>query len=155
MPSRVAYVGIRVPQPNFGRGGPRVVGVIRNGEKRTLTLADERYLHQESFEWGYDGGGPALLAQAILNDYLGIEVDLLVARNVHARSRRAPPVGVRTRRVQRRPVAQRSVRVLVARRSAGFAVAVGVRRRGARVGLAGSHGKQKSADDVGLTNLEL
>jgi hypothetical protein len=35
---------------------------------------------QESFEWGYDGGGPALLAQAILNDYLGIEVDLLVAR---------------------------------------------------------------------------
>ena len=45
-----------------------------------MTLADERYLHQESFEWGYDGGGPALLAQAILNDYLGIEVDLLVAR---------------------------------------------------------------------------
>jgi hypothetical protein len=57
-----------------------VVGVIRNGEKRTLALADDRYLHQESFEWGYDGGGPALLAQAILNDYLGIEVDLLVAR---------------------------------------------------------------------------
>ena len=49
-------------------------------EKRTLTLADERYLRQESFEWGYDGGGPALLSQAILNDYLGIEVDLLVAR---------------------------------------------------------------------------
>ena len=45
-----------------------------------LTLADERYLRQESFEWGYDGGGPALLAQAILNDYLGIEVDLFVAR---------------------------------------------------------------------------
>jgi hypothetical protein len=56
------------------------VGVIRNGEKRTLTLADERYLRQESFEWGYDGAGPALLAQAILNDYLGIEVDPLVAR---------------------------------------------------------------------------
>jgi len=56
------------------------VGVIRDGEKRTLMLADERYLRQESFEWGYDGGGPALLAQAILNDYLGIEVDLLVAR---------------------------------------------------------------------------
>ena len=56
------------------------MGVIRDGEKRTLTLADERYLRQENFEWGYDGGGPALLAQAILNDYLGIEVDLLVAR---------------------------------------------------------------------------
>jgi hypothetical protein len=56
------------------------VGVIRDGEKRTLTLADERYLRQENFEWGYDGGGPALLAQAILNDYLGIEIDLLVAR---------------------------------------------------------------------------
>ena len=56
------------------------MGVIRDGEKRTLTLADERYLRQENFEWGYDGGGPALLAQAILNDYLGIEIDLLVAR---------------------------------------------------------------------------
>jgi hypothetical protein len=54
--------------------------VIRNGEKRTLTLADERYLRQESFEWGYDGSGPALLAQAILNDWLGVEVDPLVAR---------------------------------------------------------------------------
>jgi Family of unknown function (DUF6166) len=80
MHSRVAYVGIRGPQPGYGHGGPRVVGVVRDGEKRTLTLADERYLRQESFEWGYDGGGPALLAQAILNDYLGIEVDLLVAR---------------------------------------------------------------------------
>lgn len=56
------------------------MGVVRDGEKRTLTLADERYLRQESFEWGYDGGGPALLAQAILNDFLGIDVDLLVAR---------------------------------------------------------------------------
>jgi Family of unknown function (DUF6166) len=76
----LAYVGIRGPQPDYGHGGPRVVGVIRNGEKRTLTLADERYLRQESFEWGYDGGGPALLAQAILNDFLGVEVDTLVAR---------------------------------------------------------------------------
>jgi hypothetical protein len=80
MPSNVAYVGIRGPQPGYGHGGPRVVGVIRDGEKRTLALADDRYLRQESFEWGYDGGGPALLAQAILNDYLGIEVDVLVAR---------------------------------------------------------------------------
>jgi hypothetical protein len=80
MASNVAYVGIRGPQPGYGHGGPRVVGVIRNGERRTLTLADERYLHQESFEWGYDGAGPALLARAILNDYLGIEVDVLVAR---------------------------------------------------------------------------
>ena len=37
-------------------------------------------MRQDSFEWGYDGGGPAVLAQAILNDYLGIEVDLPVAR---------------------------------------------------------------------------
>ena len=80
MPGAVAYVGIRGPQPDYGHGGPRVVGVIRNGEKQTLTLADERYLHQESFEWGYEGAGPALLALAILNDYLGIEVDVLVAR---------------------------------------------------------------------------
>ena len=80
MTSFVVYVGLRGPQPGYGHSGPRVVGVIRDGEKRTLTLADERYLHQESFEWGYDGGGPALLAQAILNDFLGINVDLLVAR---------------------------------------------------------------------------
>ena len=80
MPSTVVYVGIRGPQPDYGHGGPRVVGVIRNGEKRTLTLADKRYLRQESFEWGYDGAGPALLAHAILNDYLGVEVDPLVAR---------------------------------------------------------------------------
>jgi hypothetical protein len=80
MPGDVAYVGIRGPQPDYGHGGPRVVGVIRGGEKRTLTLADERYLRQESFEWGYEGAGPALLALAILNDYLGLEVDPLVAR---------------------------------------------------------------------------
>jgi hypothetical protein len=80
MSSSVAYVGIRGPQPHYGHSGPRVVGVIRDGEKRTLTLADERYLRQESFEWGYDGAGPALLAQAILNDFLGIEADVLVAR---------------------------------------------------------------------------
>jgi hypothetical protein len=80
MPSNLAYVGMRGPQPAYGHGGPRVVGVIRNGEKRALALADERYLHQESFEWGYDGAGPALLAQAILNDYLGVEADVLVAR---------------------------------------------------------------------------
>lgn len=80
MPSSVVYVGIRGPQPDYGHGGPRVVGVIRDGEKRTLTLADERYLRQESFEWGYDGSGPALLALAILGDYLGIGVDPLLAR---------------------------------------------------------------------------
>ena len=57
----VAYVGIRGPQPDYGHGGPRIVGVIRNGGKRTLTLADERNRHQESFEWGYEGAGPALL----------------------------------------------------------------------------------------------
>ncbi len=80
MPANVTYLGIRGPQPDYGHGGPRVVGVIRDGGKHTLTLADERYLHQESFEWGYDGAGPALLALAILNDYLGVEVDPLVAR---------------------------------------------------------------------------
>ncbi len=78
--SNVAYVGMRGPQPSYGHGGPRVVGVIRGGDKRTLVLDDERYLQQENFEWGYDGAGPALLATAILNDYLGIEVDPLVAR---------------------------------------------------------------------------
>jgi hypothetical protein len=79
---RIAYIGIRGPQPGYGHGGPRVVGVVRDGEKRTLTLADERYLQQASFEWGYDGAGPALLAQAILNDYLDVEVDPLLARTV-------------------------------------------------------------------------
>ena len=80
MPASIAYIGIRGQQPAYGHGGPRVVGVVRNGEKHALTLADERYLRQESFEWGYDGAGPALLALAILNDYLGLAADPLVAR---------------------------------------------------------------------------
>jgi hypothetical protein len=31
------------------------------------------------FEWGYEGAGPRRLAQAILNDFLGFNVDLIVA----------------------------------------------------------------------------
>jgi hypothetical protein len=30
------------------------------------------------FEWGYEGAGPRRLAQAILNDFLGFDVDLIV-----------------------------------------------------------------------------
>jgi Family of unknown function (DUF6166) len=128
----VAYVGIRGPQPGYGHGGPRIVGVVRDGEKRTLTLADERYLRQESFEWGYDGGGPALLAQAILNDYLGIEVDLLVARTFMREVIAQLPSDVRTRRARRRSVAERAACRLVARRGTCSAVVAGPRGRPAR-----------------------
>jgi Family of unknown function (DUF6166) len=76
----ITYVGLRGPQPGYGHGGPNVVGVIRDGRRTTLTLDDERFLSGD-FEWGYRGVGPSLLAQAILNDFLGISVDLGVARN--------------------------------------------------------------------------
>jgi hypothetical protein len=68
--------------PDMGTAGRASLASSENGEKRTLKLADERYLRQESVEWGSDGGGPALLPQAILNDFLATEVDLLVARTV-------------------------------------------------------------------------
>jgi hypothetical protein len=73
MRSSVTYVGLRGPQPNYGHGGPIVVGVIRDGDRNNLELNDDRLINA-GFEWGYQGAAPRRLAQAILNDFLGFEV---------------------------------------------------------------------------------
>jgi Family of unknown function (DUF6166) len=65
-------------EPDHGHGGPNVVGVIRDGQRSNLELRDER-LVDAGFEWGYHGAGPRRLAQAILNDFLRFDVDLVVA----------------------------------------------------------------------------
>jgi hypothetical protein len=74
----VCYIGLRGRQPDYGHGGPSVVGVHRNGQRANLVLRDDRLVEAE-FEWGYDGAGPRRLSQAILNDFLGFNVDLIVA----------------------------------------------------------------------------
>jgi Family of unknown function (DUF6166) len=78
LPAQVCYIGLRGPQPVHGHGGPSVVGVHRDGERSNLVLRDARHIDAE-FEWGYEGAGPRRLAQAILNDFLGFEVDLIVS----------------------------------------------------------------------------
>jgi hypothetical protein len=76
MPSQEGtYVGLRGAQPGYGHGGPVVVGVCRDGERRSLTHDDPRLIEAE-FEWGYEGACPRRLAQVILNDFLGFNVDL-------------------------------------------------------------------------------
>jgi hypothetical protein len=74
----ICYIGLRGKQPSYGHGGPNVVGVHRNGQRANLVLRDDRLINAE-FEWGYEGAGPRRLAQAILNDFLGVNVDLRVA----------------------------------------------------------------------------
>lgn len=66
---KVTYVGIRGETPGHGHGGPLVVGVRRGERSYTLELRDPRFL-DDTFEWGYEGAGPARLAQAILADWL-------------------------------------------------------------------------------------
>jgi len=77
-PWDVTYTGLRAQQPDHGHGGPLVVGVSRGGERRNLELNDNRLVEAE-FEWGYEGSGPRRLAQAILNDFLGYEVDMALS----------------------------------------------------------------------------
>jgi hypothetical protein len=77
-PWDVIYTGLRARQPDYGHGGPLVVGVCRDGEQRTLELDDDRLIDAE-FEWGYEGAGPRRLAVAILDDFLRGKVDLAVS----------------------------------------------------------------------------
>jgi hypothetical protein len=76
-PWDVTYAGLRAVQPEHGHGGPLVVGVSRNGQRSNLVLDDDRILDGE-FEWGYEGAGPRRLAQAVLNDFFGRKVDLIM-----------------------------------------------------------------------------
>ena len=76
--SMITYIGLRGAQPEHGHGGPVVVGVIRGDQRSNLVLEDERHLEAD-FEWGYEGAGPRRLAQAILNDFTGRNVELATA----------------------------------------------------------------------------
>jgi hypothetical protein len=55
-PWDVTYIGLRAPQPDYG----------------------DRLIDGE-FEWGYEGAGPRRLAQAVLNDFFGFRVDVLMS----------------------------------------------------------------------------
>jgi hypothetical protein len=79
-PWDVTYTGLRAPQPEYGHGGPLVVGVSRNSERSNLELVDDRLIDAE-FEWGYEDAGPRRLAVAILNDFLGRKVELTVSND--------------------------------------------------------------------------
>jgi hypothetical protein len=76
--SDVVYIGLRGPQPDHGHGGPNVVGVHRGGQRSNLLVRAARTADAE-FEWGYEGAGPRRLAQAILDDFLGFDVEPIAA----------------------------------------------------------------------------
>jgi hypothetical protein len=76
--SNVVYIGLRGPQPDHGHGGPNVVGVHRNGQRSNLVVRGGLTSDAE-FEWGYEGAGPRRLAQAILDDFLGFDVEPIAA----------------------------------------------------------------------------
>lgn len=83
------YIGLRGPQPAFGHGGPTLIGVREGTGHRTLAKHPEAQTLPDEFEWGYEGVGPKVLAEAILADRLGFNPDLPVtmafAREVVAR----------------------------------------------------------------------
>jgi len=66
--TNAVYEGLRGPTPGYGHGGPLVAGVREGGTRRALVPPA---MPGVAFEWGYDGAGPAYLAQAILEDRLG------------------------------------------------------------------------------------
>ncbi len=76
--SDAVYIGLRGRQPAYGHGGPRLVGVRDGALHRTLEKHRDARTLPEEFEWGYEGAGPGVLAEAILADRLGYNPDLAV-----------------------------------------------------------------------------
>ncbi len=77
-----AYLGLRGErQLPWGHGGPTSVGVRDRHGYRPLPVPPSESWRPTpiGFEWGYEGGGPLTLAQAILTDCLGFEPNLAVA----------------------------------------------------------------------------
>ena len=76
----LTYVGLRGRQPAFGHGGPVVVGIVAGDD--SCALATPNWLERSgaSYEWGYEGAGPHLLASAILLDRVGRDVGYGVSR---------------------------------------------------------------------------
>jgi len=73
------YIGLRGPQIPSGHGGPTVVGVREGTGSRTLAKHPDAQTLPDEFEWGYQGAGPGVLAEAILADRLGFNPDPLVS----------------------------------------------------------------------------
>jgi len=70
-----SYIGLRGRQLPSGHGGPTVVGVREGESHRTLRKHPDARTLPEEFEWGYQGAGPGVLAEAILADRLGFNPD--------------------------------------------------------------------------------
>jgi hypothetical protein len=68
------YIGLRCSGSFGARGAPTVVGVREGSRSRTLEKHPEARL-PDAFDWGYEGVGPKVLAQAILADRLGVSPD--------------------------------------------------------------------------------
>ncbi len=83
------YIGLRGRQLPSGHGGPTLVGVREGTHHRRLRKHPDARTLPDEFEWGYQGVGPGVLAEAILADRLGFNPDLPVsmafAREVVAR----------------------------------------------------------------------
>lgn len=69
------YIGLRGAQLGFARGGPTLVGVREGARHRTLRKHPDARTLPDEFEWGYQGAGPGVLAEAILAGRLGFNPD--------------------------------------------------------------------------------
>jgi hypothetical protein len=76
----LTYVGLRGQQPAFGHGGPVVVGIVAGDDTGALPTPSWLEHSGASYEWGYEGAGPHLLASAILLDRVGRDVGYEVSR---------------------------------------------------------------------------
>lgn len=85
----LTYVGLRGRQPAFGHGAPVVVGIVAGDDRCGLPTPSWLERSGASYEWGYEGAGPHLLASAILLDHVrrdvGYEVSRAFMRDVIAR----------------------------------------------------------------------
>ncbi len=83
------YIGLRGSRLPFGHRGRTLVGVREGTSHRTLVKHPDAETLPNEFEWGYDGVGPGVLAEAILADRLGFNPDppvtIRFARDVVAR----------------------------------------------------------------------
>jgi len=69
------YIGLRGRQLPGGHAGPTIVGVREGSGNRTLKKHPDAHTLVDEFEWGYEGAGPKVLAEAILADRPGFNPD--------------------------------------------------------------------------------
>jgi hypothetical protein len=74
-PGGAIYIGLRCGAAG-PHGGPTVVGVREPESDRNLKRHPDALTLSCTFDWGYEGAGPKVLAEAILADRLGRNPDL-------------------------------------------------------------------------------